>query len=47
MYDPPDPEGYFEKVVWPMYEKNKQDLENQTDIGECLYFYYKMIQDKN
>ncbi|KAK6179356.1 hypothetical protein SNE40_011738 [Patella caerulea] len=31
-YIPPDPEGYFKKVVWPMYEKHKQDIEHHKDI---------------
>ncbi|XP_050403799.2 nicotinamide riboside kinase 2 [Patella vulgata] len=31
-YIPSDPEGYFDKVVWPMYEKNKKDIEHYKDI---------------
>ena len=23
-YDPPDPPGYFDKVVWPEYERHKE-----------------------
>ena len=33
-YNPPDPPGYFEKVVWPMYLINKREMDTQTDIGE-------------
>ena len=25
-YDPPDPPGYFEKIVWPTYEEQHQTL---------------------
>ena len=25
-YDPPDPSGYFEKIVWPTYEEQHQTL---------------------
>lgn len=31
-YNPPDVPGYFEKVVWPMYLRNKEALTDQTDI---------------
>ncbi|XP_070208469.1 nicotinamide riboside kinase 1-like isoform X2 [Littorina saxatilis] len=31
-YNPPDKPGYFEKVVWPMYLKNRKEMEAQTDI---------------
>lgn len=32
-YDPPDVPGYFEKVVWPMYLKNLQEIKDtQPDI---------------
>ena len=30
---PPDPEDYFEKVVWPCYLKLKEELASDTDIG--------------
>jgi len=32
VYDPPDPEGYFEHVVWPMYIKHYDEIKDQTDI---------------
>ncbi|CAH1796179.1 unnamed protein product [Owenia fusiformis] len=31
-YIPPDVPGYFDKVVWPMYEKQLEELKQQTDI---------------
>ncbi|XP_075556318.1 nicotinamide riboside kinase 1 [Dermacentor variabilis] len=32
-YEPPDVPGYFEKVVWPMYLKNLQEIKDtQPDI---------------
>ncbi|XP_013403120.1 nicotinamide riboside kinase 1 [Lingula anatina] len=31
-YHPPDPPGYFEKICWPMYLKNKAELKDQEDI---------------
>ncbi|XP_050036218.1 nicotinamide riboside kinase 1 [Dermacentor andersoni] len=32
-YEPPDVPGYFEKVVWPMYLKNLQEVKDtQPDI---------------
>ncbi|KAK2164837.1 hypothetical protein LSH36_58g11015 [Paralvinella palmiformis] len=31
-YVPPDPEDYFEKVVWPCYLKLKEELASDTDI---------------
>lgn len=34
-YIPTDPPGYFDKVVWPMYEKHLKDIEDQDDI---VYF---------
>ncbi|KAL3866375.1 hypothetical protein ACJMK2_043678 [Sinanodonta woodiana] len=34
-YNPPDPPHYFEKVVWPMYEKHLKDIEDQDEI---VYF---------
>lgn len=27
-YDPPDPPGYFEKCVWPMYEKHFKEIKD-------------------
>lgn len=35
VYSPPDPPGYFDGHVWPMYLKNRQEMENMmSDIGE-------------
>ncbi|ESO88116.1 hypothetical protein LOTGIDRAFT_234689 [Lottia gigantea] len=31
-YIPADPEGYFEKIVWPMYFSNKSELNHYKDI---------------
>lgn len=31
-YDPPDPPGYCDIVVWPMYLQNKKEIEDQKDI---------------
>ncbi|GFR64815.1 nicotinamide riboside kinase 1 [Elysia marginata] len=31
-YNPPDYPGYFENKVWPMYLKNLEDIQDQTDI---------------
>lgn len=30
-YEPPDPPGYFEKCVWPMYEMYREEVENQCE----------------
>lgn len=35
VYEPPDPEGYFEACVWPMYEAYFARMKKQTDI---IYF---------
>ncbi|XP_054843469.1 nicotinamide riboside kinase 1 isoform X2 [Eublepharis macularius] len=33
IYNPPDPPGYFDGHVWPMYLKNKREMEeNEMDI---------------
>lgn len=33
IYNPPDPPGYFDGHVWPMYLKHKREMEeNETDI---------------
>ncbi|GFO24723.1 nicotinamide riboside kinase 1 [Plakobranchus ocellatus] len=32
IYNPPDYPGYFESKVWPMYLKNLDDIQDQTDI---------------
>lgn len=31
VYDPPDCPGYFEKVVWPEYQKNKKEVEESVE----------------
>ncbi|XP_041363073.1 nicotinamide riboside kinase 1-like [Gigantopelta aegis] len=31
-YNPSDPPGYFEKIVWPMYLSNLSDIQQQDDI---------------
>ncbi|XP_064607937.1 nicotinamide riboside kinase 1-like isoform X2 [Liolophura sinensis] len=31
-YEPADVPGYFDKFVWPMYEKHKEELQDQHDI---------------
>ncbi|CAL8097988.1 unnamed protein product [Calicophoron daubneyi] len=30
-YDPPDPPGYFEKYVWPAYEKSLNEVKMEED----------------
>ncbi|XP_061585379.1 nicotinamide riboside kinase 1 [Cololabis saira] len=30
VYTPPDPPGYFDGHVWPMYQKNRQEMESIT-----------------
>lgn len=36
VYTPPDPPGYFDGHVWPMYLKNRQEMEDMVSgIGEC------------
>lgn len=35
VYTPPDPPGYFDGHVWPMYLKNRQEMESiASKIGE-------------
>lgn len=35
-YSPPDPPGYFDGHVWPMYLKNRHEMEDaKPEIGEC------------
>jgi len=35
VYTPPDPPGYFDGYVWPMYLKNRQELGSITsEIGK-------------
>lgn len=33
-YDPPDVVGYFEMVVWPMYEKHLREFKDREDIAK-------------
>lgn len=33
-YDPPDVVGYFEMVVWPMYEKHLGEFKDREDIAK-------------
>lgn len=36
VYTPPDPPGYFDGHVWPMYLKNRCEMEDvELGIGEC------------
>ena len=35
-YDPPDPEGYFEKVVWPYYIRNRKEVEEKVSDVQYL-----------
>lgn len=30
VYTPPDPPGYFDGYVWPMYLKNREEIESDT-----------------
>lgn len=40
VYTPPDPPGYFDGHVWPMYLKNRQEMESmESDICECPVGY--------
>lgn len=37
VYTPPDPPGYFDGHVWPMYLKNRREMENTASgISEHL-----------
>lgn len=39
VYTPPDPPGYFDGHVWPMYLKNRKEMEDMvTDLGESVIF---------
>ncbi|XP_042563030.1 nicotinamide riboside kinase 1 isoform X2 [Clupea harengus] len=31
VYTPPDPQGYFDRHVWPMYLKNRQEMEEMVE----------------
>ena len=36
VYTPPDPSGYFDGYVWPMYLKNREEMQSMVSgIGEC------------
>ncbi|KZC13480.1 PREDICTED: nicotinamide riboside kinase 1 [Dufourea novaeangliae] len=37
-YDPPDVPGYFEKVVWPEYLKQKNELLKDKDLYKHITF---------
>jgi len=32
VYNPADPPGYFDEVVWPMYQKHFKDVQSHSDI---------------
>jgi len=36
VYDPPDPTGYFDKIVWPWYVKNLADLK-KSQVNNVTY----------
>lgn len=36
-YDPPDPPEYFERVAWPYYLKNLEDLRRLDEHSEVVY----------
>ncbi|KAM5298899.1 nicotinamide riboside kinase 1 [Ctenodactylus gundi] len=37
VYEPPDPPGYFDGHVWPMYLKYRKEMEDITwEVGKCL-----------
>ncbi|CAK9819045.1 Nicotinamide riboside kinase 1 [Anthophora quadrimaculata] len=38
VYNPPDVPGYFEKVVWPEYLKNIDELTKDKDLCETIKF---------
>ncbi len=37
-YDPPDPPGYFDKIVWPFYEKNLAEIKTLVDEKDRIHF---------
>uniref|UniRef100_A0A9L0IAE2 Nicotinamide riboside kinase 1 n=1 Tax=Equus asinus TaxID=9793 RepID=A0A9L0IAE2_EQUAS len=38
VYEPPDPPGYFDGHVWPMYLKHRQEIQDITwQIGKYLF----------
>ncbi|XP_074064071.1 nicotinamide riboside kinase 1 isoform X2 [Macrotis lagotis] len=36
VYEPPDPPGYFDGYVWPMYLKHREEIEYHTRNIVCL-----------
>ncbi|XP_067084163.1 nicotinamide riboside kinase 1 [Osmerus mordax] len=44
VYNPPDPPGYFDGHVWPMYLKNKQEMED-TVSGIVVLDGLKLKED--
>lgn len=42
-YEPPDVLGYFEMVVWPLYDKHCKEFANRSDI---LYLNGEVPRDK-
>lgn len=32
LYEPPEPEGYYDAICWPEYVRNKNELKDQNDI---------------
>lgn len=48
IYSPPDPPGYFDGHVWPMYLRNRQEMESLVSgIGEHLCAIFKDDVIKN
>lgn len=41
VYEPPDPPGYFDGHVWPMYLKHRREIEGIEEIGKCPYSFYE------
>ena len=37
VYDPPDPPGYFDAIVWPMYLTNKQAMHQIYTDEEIIF----------
>lgn len=37
IYDPADPPGYFEEVVWPMTLRNKEDMRRLHFEGDIIF----------
>ena len=36
-YDPPDPPGYFQRCVWPMYQRNFQEMQDASYSNDITY----------